>query len=142
MQLSVVSSCRGRVVLSLNHLLSELQLVEVIVVIDTSAQSSVVLFQHCDLVECFVDHGEVLLLHVAHVLHCKGQRVVLSQQVHYSGVVQVGCEHLEETSESEGVLQDVERDGFVLHLGVANLRVCVCVISEGDSERGKERHDR
>eukprot|EP00128_Syssomonas_multiformis_P010915 Colp12_sorted_trinity150504_noHs@234 len=101
--------------LVLLHLLSQVDLVEVVEVVDGGAQSLVVLLGDVDLIEGLVHHGQVLLLHGLHVLHRQGQRVLLAQQVHHAGVVQVGGQHLQQALELHGVVRVVEADGLVMH---------------------------
>lgn len=53
-----------------------------------------------------------------------GEREVLGppQLVHHAAVVEVGCQHLQQPDQLEGVLLQVERDGLVIHLLVSHLQ--------------------
>lgn len=64
-----------------------MQLVEVIVVVNAGSESFEVLLEHCYLVQCLIDHGEVLLLHVAHVVHSERECLVLAEKVHHTGMI-------------------------------------------------------
>mmetsp|Transcript_20370 Transcript_20370/g.72036 ORF Transcript_20370/g.72036 Transcript_20370/m.72036 type:complete len:1359 (-) Transcript_20370:1324-5400(-) len=109
--------------LVLLDLLRQRDLVEVVELLDGAAQLREVLIVDVQLVQRLVDGAQVLRLHALQVLDDERQLVVavVPHLVHHARVVQLGRQHAEQAAQLGRLLLQVEVDGAVVELRVADL---------------------